>query len=386
MISLNLLNRIFGSKKPLNRQEIDDYKKNKGDLHEVEVKASSSNIEGEALEGWSNSDFSVDEGMHSSDSKMSEYMDKASSSNPKNNGGLFLSFALFSIAMLLLIIFTYQGNQTFKEQAQTTYEQPTEPSQIEQVDFYKSIPSNRQITAKNLIPTIDNKDILKKESDSPKPVAEEEKIAETKAEKREQAQLEDEGIKLPIKSKDEISNSSQNNLIYYNAKEIYLFNLKNVDYRAYRSRPIQTDVNLNIGTPANQATNDEQLETPELQKKDVPYIDYLTSTAELFSHGAYKLALKRYLTILETYPDDVNANFYGGLCYYNLGQFEKAKNLLRNSFAVGYGNFRQEAMWIGAKANYELHNEIKTRYLLKMIIKEDAFYAEQAKALLEQLK
>ena len=382
MIFLNLLNRIFGPKKPLSRQEIDDYKKGEGNLHEVESKASSSDFDGDALEGWNESEMTVDEGMHSSDSKMEGFTNKTPGNPSKNNGGLFLSFALFTVAMVLLIIFTYQGNETFEEQTQITQDMTTAPSRIDEVDFYKGISTEKQITATNLIPSIDKSELRSQDGKSNTLTITENKITDDQLKDDE-----DEQINLPVKSKNEISNNtSKDNLIYYDAKEIYIFDLKNVDYRAYRNRPIQVDINLDIGTPANQATKDDQQEMPITQKKDVPYIDFLTNTAELFSQGEYKLALKRYLTILETYPDDVNANFYGGLCYYNLGQFEKAEELLKQSFAVGYGNFRQEAMWFGAKANYELKNDIKARYLLKKIIKEDGFYAQQAKDLLEQLK
>ncbi len=382
MIFLNLLNRIFGPKKPLSRQEIDDYKQGKGNLHEVEVKASGSQFDDEALEGWSNTDTSVHDGMQSSDRKIEEFTHNETGDNTKNNSGLFLTFALFTIAMIVLIIFTYQGNETFEEQVQITQKEPSSPSQIEEVDFYKGLPSDKQITAHNLIPSVNKDKVENKKQDRNLDA----KIKEETTNDQMITDNEQEVIELPVKSKKEVPNSSKDNLIYYNAKEVYLHNLKNVDYRSYRNRPIKTDIDLNIGTPANQSLRKEREEMPIVRKKDIPYIDYLTNTAELFSLGKYKLALKRYLTILETYPDDVNANFYGGLCYYNLGQFEKAKEHLKNSFAVGYGNFRQEAMWFGAKANYELHNDIKTRYLLKKIIKEDAFYAEQAKELLKKLE
>ena len=380
MIFLNLLDRIFGPKKPLSREEIDDYKKGKGNLHEVEVKASGSQFDDEALEGWSETDTTVHEGMRSSDKKLEAFTNIKSGDGLKNNNGLFLSFALFTIAMIMLIIFTYQGNETFEEQVQITQNEPTAPSRIDEVDFYKDLPSNKQITANNLIPSVTKSKVEAKNKDISPDVTLEKRTSK----KEVLSDNQQETIHLPVKQNDKIPNSSKNNLIYYNAKEVYLHNLKNVDYRSYRNRPIKTNIDLNIGTPANQSSETGKDEMPIVQKKDVPYIDYLTNTAELFSLGKYKLALKRYLTILETYPDDVNANFYGGLCYYNLGQFEKSKELLKNSFAVGYGNFRQEAMWFGAKANYELHNDIKTRYLLKKIIKEGGFYAKQAKELLEK--
>lgn len=383
MIFLNLLNRIFGPKKPLHRQEIDDYKKGTGNTHDIEEKAADTDLNSEALEGWTSVDFSVKDGMTNVDKKMNNFL--FGQSNPRNGGnkGMILSFALFVITMLVLIIFTYQGNKVVDEQTIVQAEKMEPPSKIEEVDLYTEIPREKQITSTELkkADEIKNNNIIneKQLKESGAPIKDD--VDQTNA-----LNSVDVDLELPIQSSGKISNRSNNTLVYNQAKEVYLHSLKNVDYRAYRNRPIKVDHNLEIGIPANMATENDQQEFIHSGVHEIAYIDYLTRSAEIFSQGNYKTALKRYLTILDTYPDDVNANFYGGLCYFNLGQFDQSHQLFRNAYSLGYGNFREEAMWFSARANYEEKNDLKAKYFLKKIINEGGFYSEQAKELLETIE
>jgi len=380
MIFLNLLNRIFGTKKPLSRQEIDDYKKGTGDTHEIEMKSSDSDFNTEAMKGWESADYSVKEGMERADKKMEKFVNNSSKGSSQNNKGLILSFSLFVLTMLALIVFTYQGNKAFNEQTKVDIEITEQPTRIEEVDLFTEIPVEKQITSNELKKTaevasaIPNNNVEKRDHQ----IRNEKNIVI-------QPTTEDEKIELPIQSSGKISSTSKNTLVYNVAQEVYLHSLKNVDYRAYRNRPIKVDNNLEIGIPANLATENDKQEFQPVETTDITYIDYLTKTAEHFKEGQYKIALKRYLTILDTYSDDVNANFYGGLCYFNLGQFDKSHQLFRNAYSIGYGNFREEAMWFSARANYEEKNDLKAKYFLKKIINEDGFYSQQAKELLESI-
>src|SRR5690554_7566242 len=84
MIFLNLLNRIFGHKKPLSRQEIEDYKKGTGDTHDIESKMSDSAFNAEAMEGWEKNGYSVKEAMISTDKKMEHFVKDSPKATPKN--------------------------------------------------------------------------------------------------------------------------------------------------------------------------------------------------------------------------------------------------------------------------------------------------------------
>ena len=377
MIFLNLLNRIFGHKKPLSRQEIEDYKKGTGDTHDIESKMSDSAFNAEAMEGWEKNGYSVKEAMISTDKKMEHFVKDSPKATPKNNNGLILSFILFTLTMLLLIVFTYQGNKVFDEQTKSEIVITEQPAPIEEVDLFTEIATTKQITTKD----------LKSENKTPSLKLSTTKSQETTNEKVKDNTIEKEGeIQLPIQSNGKIPSTSKNSLVYNQAQEVYIHSLKNVDYRAYRNRPIKVDNTLNVGVPANKISGDDAQDFQQAETIDITYIDYLTQTAEYFSEGQYKTALKRYLNILDTYPDDVNANFYGGLCYFNLGQFDKSHQLFRNSYSIGYGNFREEAMWFSARSNYEDNNDLKAKYILKKIITEDGFYSQQARDLLNTIE
>lgn len=381
MIFLNLLNRIFGPKKPLSRQEIEDYKSGTGNTHDIESKAASSDFNDQALEGWKTSTSSVNDGMSSTDKKMDQFVNNGNTGG-SSNAGMTLSFILFSATMFALIVFTYQGNSAVEKKPEIAEvlddKKETENSRIEEVDFYTAISPEKQITSNELIK---NQEINKVGRIAPE-LKQAKKTEKVKVETEPQVDGEiAEEIQLPIQSSGKIPNSSKTTLVYKNAKEVYLSDLKNVDYRAYRNRPIKVRNALEVGIPASQSSKDDKQEFPSLQMTEITYIDYLTTSSEYFSNGQFKLALKHYLTILDTYPDDVNANFYGGLCYFNLGKFEEATLLLKKSYTLGYGNFREEARWFSARAHIERKNDIKAKYLLNEIIEEGGFYSEKAKGL-----
>lgn len=379
MIFLNLLNRIFGPKKPLSRQEIDDYKEGTGNNHDIESKTLGSDFNDQALEGWKTTSSSVNDGMSKVDKQMNEFVNKGASGGSTKKG-MTLTFVLFTLTMISLIVFTYQGNSAVEKKPQIIEETKTENERGEEIEYFTAISHEKLITSNELIK---NQEIQKLEKETPLKIEEKPVAVDLEIEKNTNKEND---IQLPIQSSGKIPNSNKNTLYYKDAKEVYLSDLKNVDYRAYRNRPIKVRNTLDVGIPANQSSEKDKPEFPSLQITEITYIDYLSTSAEIFSNGDYKNALKNYLTILDTYSDDVNANFYGGLCYFNLGQFEEATTLLKKSYTLGYGNFREEARWFSARAHVERKNKIKAKYLLNEIISEGGFYAERAKELINTLE
>jgi TolA-binding protein len=170
-------------------------------------------------------------------------------------------------------------------------------------------------------------------------------------------------------------------------KEIYLNDLKVLDYRAYRSKPsIQTKQLELTGTPANQGEpSQENTEEFTWKNVDVPYIDYLEKSMEIFSRGNTKKALARFEEILKTYPDDLNALFYAGLCYYNLREFDKALVSFEKCGDSKYVNFSEEAEWYSAKSLLASGNKTEAQRLLVKIQNANGYYSAQAKKLLSTL-
>lgn len=164
------------------------------------------------------------------------------------------------------------------------------------------------------------------------------------------------------------------------AKEIYLHSMKLVDYRKYREKPqIKTKQLMLTGIPASMEDEYSEDEDPVWRDVDVPYIDYLDKSVNTFERGNYKKALSRFETILETYSDDVNANFYAGICLFNLREYNKAIIHFSKCVDGKFSNFDEEAQWMIAESYEKLGAKSKAKGLYETIAEENGFYANQAK-------
>ena len=163
------------------------------------------------------------------------------------------------------------------------------------------------------------------------------------------------------------------------AKEIYLAGMKLIDYRAYRSKPQIASQQIALsGVPADQEKAELKSDDIDWQPIDVPYYDYIAKTVEQFAEGNMRQTLNRTQSILTFYPDDANALFYGGLCYYNLNEMDQAIAAFQQVIELPYDNFYEEAIWYLANA-YDLKNEhSKARELYQFIADQKGFYAKQA--------
>jgi TolA-binding protein len=191
-------------------------------------------------------------------------------------------------------------------------------------------------------------------------------------------------IELPIKKID--SENAQSRTIIketYLGKELYLYDLKVIDYRFYRAKPeIATKQMLLTGTPANVEDLPEETSL-EWESIEIPYIEYLSKSMEYFSKGQNKRALTRFLEILNAYPDDLNANFYAGLCYYNLKSYSSAIIHFEKCYNSDFNNFNEEQEWYKAKCYLANGQKEEAKLLLKQIIAGKGFYANQASKLLQ---
>ncbi|MDX1651876.1 MAG: tetratricopeptide repeat protein [Brumimicrobium sp.] len=380
MIILNLLNRIFGRKANLSRGDISSYLKGEGDRHDIEAKSLADDFNSDALEGWEESNLSLREVMEGLDQKMDKNLNSR-----KWSFGSVTFFALFFLTSGLLLVFTYTGNQDVRENeemifltedsypgTEQTEERILNTTSEKEIDQLKTVSKDKEIDPKSLqvhekSHKIKNtsgqkpNDVAIKTSPEPDPVLEPNVTSS-----------------IPV-------NSGQENLKYGFSDEIYLHQFKLIDYRSYRNAPIKNSRTLTIGTPASMAHKSDEGTEELTETKDIPYIDYIDNAMAYFERSDYKKALKRYLIILETYPKDMNAHFYSGLCYYNLGSYEKAINHLEKSYDLKFGNFREEALWFKAKALLETGKKKEAESLLKKITEEKMFYATQAEEMLKTL-
>lgn len=165
----------------------------------------------------------------------------------------------------------------------------------------------------------------------------------------------------------------------------YLYNLYTVDYSQIRSEHELRYTRFEMGgTPASEEGNSNTSNLIETEV-EIPYFIYLRKSMESFSKNQYKRALNRYLTILEQYPNDLNALFYGGLSFFNLGKYEDAYHFFSKINEVKLDAFKQEAEWYKAKSLIKLKRIPEAKEVLDTIIMQGEFYVEDAILLKKEL-
>ncbi len=164
------------------------------------------------------------------------------------------------------------------------------------------------------------------------------------------------------------------------AKETYILDFKVLDYRYYRSKPIDKKIDVLNGTPADQ----ENKYTNEVEPKyavEVSYFNFLEKSLHYFEKKKYIEAASRFKEILQTYPDDVNALFYGALCNYNSGEFLEAEKLLLRLEINKFTNFKEESQWYLCLTYKSLERKSLYSKLKEQIILENGFYSKKARDL-----
>jgi Flp pilus assembly protein TadD len=113
----------------------------------------------------------------------------------------------------------------------------------------------------------------------------------------------------------------------------------------------------------------------------IPYTNVLNKAIEDFAQQDYKLALLHFDEILQTYPDDANALFYGAMCLYNLSEFNQAESRFLKLQSIPFANFSEEAEWYLLHVYQRTKKEAAFSSLRKSIIEQKGFYAQKAENL-----
>ena len=344
----------------ISRKDIETYRTSSDAKEQlrIERKSLSDDFDSDALDGWSDPSLSTE---------ALKRMDKRFKSNITSSiwlGGIVL-VAIVSIGLYLY--YSPADKQAKSKQASVTIEK-TDIVLPEAIEAMDELPQTEQITAKSVVQTFTDQQ-KNPESERTTPV------------------ITPSSDPLPLHTPELVIPETVVKRETISGKEIYLHDLKLLDYRAYRSRPSVTTKQMVLtGTPANigdAAINGD--EEPEWKDVEIPYIDYLEKTMELFAKGYNKKALSRFQTILGAYPDDVNAGFYAGICYYNLKEYAQAERSLSICLSSKYSNFYEEAEWYVAKGLLAQGKKDKGSELLRAIVAAGGFYAKQAEAEIKRL-
>lgn len=167
----------------------------------------------------------------------------------------------------------------------------------------------------------------------------------------------------------------------------YMYDFKVVDYSKIYNNKIKTDIfeTGSISAKFENKLNNVEDNSNNLSANYVRYKDFLSETMGKLSANSYKGALQDYIIIIHHFPKDQNANFYGGLCYYNLGLFEKAIEFFDVIIESNVAVFYQEAKWYKANSLLNSNNIKEAKKEFKEIVSINGFYAERAIEKLSQI-
>ncbi|MFN5912088.1 MAG: tetratricopeptide repeat protein [Bacteroidota bacterium] len=345
----------------LSREDLQKYRNTADEKvrNAIEKRSMVDDFDSDALEGWSDTALSEDN-LRRIDKKFTG----------KNYLLLYITGTMILVIGLLSILLLNRNAQTGLATA-TTSEQ-TKIRNLERTDIVlppsieemEELPKSKQIKALTVIREFEEQRVINEQESSKS----EEVVTDLPIHTIESPQRPEKTVRETIFG-----------------KEIYLSDLKVLDYRAYRSKPSIQTTQLDLtGTPADQSEPGKIQEDEFTWKTvDIPYIDYLEKSMYIFARGNNKKALARFEEILKTYPDDVNALFYSGLCYYNLNEFEKATIVFEKCAESRYSNFSEEAFWYLAKSLFAGNDLERAKQILAEIRDGGGYYSKQAEKLLK---
>ena len=359
------INSIFESSKNISREDINIYRETKDEKlkHSIEKKSMSSDFDIDALEGWVNSKSGL---------SLLKTLDKRFI---KNGVTLKLKLIVGFTAFLFIVAAIYFQNTQSNKPIISKSPLSQKIDAIEKTDVIlpAEIQQMKESSAKNQIQI--------------KTIQKDFRIQQSKGIPELSIELERNSIDvLPInkinKEKTDIA-LAKNQLL---GKEIFLHDLKLIDYRAYRSKPtIKSKQFIMNGTPANKEdkySKEEFEEESSWKIIDIPYIEYIEKSMEIFAKGNDKKALSRFEIILYAYPTDINASFYSGLCYYNLGEYKKAQIIFEKCLNLEFINFNEDVDWYLAKSYLANNENEKAKVILNKIQAQKGYYSKQATQLI----
>jgi len=165
----------------------------------------------------------------------------------------------------------------------------------------------------------------------------------------------------------------------------YSLELKVVDYSGFYKTNIRKTEPILGGTSADKENKDTKQDPIVMNFKsaEIPYARFLEGAMKKFELNNYKGALRDFRTIIDQYPDDVNAHFYGGLCNYNLKRSNQAIAYFDKVISNFINSFNEESRWYKSLSLIQKRDMKTAEELLRSIIAEKGFYAVRASTKLE---
>ncbi|MDZ4823883.1 MAG: tetratricopeptide repeat protein [Flavobacteriales bacterium] len=158
----------------------------------------------------------------------------------------------------------------------------------------------------------------------------------------------------------------------------HIQNYKVVDYGSMRHSAWPPFDIEDIGTPANyESPNNKTMDEMEVAKA-VPYLDYMKHCIEAFYKGNFNRCLEHFRVVLKQYPDDANAQFYSGMCYFKKKDYSRAIASFDKSLANQTQTFSEEGLFYKAVSLKHLGKSKEACVIFTLIKNSSSFYKQNA--------
>jgi hypothetical protein len=177
----------------------------------------------------------------------------------------------------------------------------------------------------------------------------------------------------------EKTNMAETNIMvpHYDQNTIYIYDLKVTDYNKLYFPVVSNEMPLfKTHTPVYKE-NKESL-TEEVEKRIIRSDRILKEALADFNKHRFSTAIERFSLLLENNPDDVNAQFYSALAYYNLNKSNRSIELLNQVITNQNTSFYPEALWYLSLVTLKSGNKENGRQLLERIVSEKGYYSKRA--------
>ena len=159
---------------------------------------------------------------------------------------------------------------------------------------------------------------------------------------------------------------------------VYLHDLLVVHPDELHPRRAEVDM-LDRHIPARHADR-QALDAERTPIRTMAYLPFMEMALGRFVRNDHIGCLADLTFLLEQYPDDVNALFYGGLCAYNLGLYDRALRQLQRTATHPVDSFDEEAAWYHALTLERAGQPEAAQQAFARIAEGGGFYAERARS------
>ncbi|HTL83491.1 MAG TPA: hypothetical protein VL651_17365 [Bacteroidia bacterium] len=176
--------------------------------------------------------------------------------------------------------------------------------------------------------------------------------------------------------------------VSYNSSIGFIYDLKITEYEKYNKIKLEVkDVELTGVSAAFDNADDQHNDANDAPTvREVPAEQFLKEGLLAFREMRYGKCIEKMEVLLQNDANDVNANFYIGVCYVKLELAAKALPYLDKVLAAKNNVFHEEAKWYEALALISEGNTEEAKKLLTDIISANGFYTDKAKDKLKELE